>query len=167
MGARSLTVRLRRRADGAVIFELRRADGTTTWEKRAGPTAEFFAVHDLTHYAVESVLGYRDAFYGLVAKGWNLEDFGKPYPRGPLPVQALAAEVIVGCFDAQRAAHETLSASECNISARSFFEARGEASPVLVTDAELDRVRRLLSELVWRWHAAGPGDSIELAFPAE
>ena len=67
MGSTRLAVRLTRKRDGAVVLELRRADGTTTWQKRTGPTAEFFAVHDLTHYAVETVLGYRRAFYGLVA----------------------------------------------------------------------------------------------------
>jgi hypothetical protein len=161
----TLTIRLSRRPDGAVIFELRRADGTTTWQKRTGPTAEFFAVHDLTHYAVETTLGYRGAFYGLVAGGWDLSDFGSPWRRGPLPTEALAAEVIVGCFDTQRAAHERLSASQCNTAAQSYFDARRSPSPVQVSDEELDRVRSLLSDLVWRWHAATAGDSLELSFP--
>jgi hypothetical protein len=161
----ALTIRLSRRSDAAVIFELRRADGTTTWQKRTGPTAEFFAVHDLTHYAVETTLGYRGAFYGLVASGWDLSDFGAPWRHGALPVEALAAEVIVGLFDTQRAAHERLTASQCNDAARSYFEAHGSSSPVRVTDEELERVRGLLSDLVWRWHAAGPGETLELSFP--
>jgi hypothetical protein len=163
--ASALTIRLARRPDGAVLFELRRADGTTTWQKRSGPTAEYFAVHDLTHYAVETTLGFRAAFYGLVADGWDLSDFGTPWRRGPLPTEALAAEVIVGCFDTQRAAYERLSASQCNSSAHSYFAARGEPSPVHVTDEELDRVRSTLSDVVQRWHSARPGDSLELAFP--
>ena len=28
-------------------------------------------------------------FYGLVALGWDLSDFGKPWPRGPLPDETL------------------------------------------------------------------------------
>jgi hypothetical protein len=160
-----LTIRFVRRPDGAVLFELRRADGTTTWQKRSGPTAEFFAVHDLTHYAVETTLGFHRAFYGLVAEGWELSDFGTPWHRGPLAAEALAAEVIVGCFDTQRAAHEQLLASQCNSSAQSYFAARDEPSPVYVTDDQLDRVRSVLSDLVWRWHSAGPGDSLVLTFP--
>ena len=160
-----LTIRLARRPDGAVLFELRRADGSATWQKRAGPTAEFFAVHDLTHYAVESAFGFRRAFYGLVADGWDLADFGSPWRRGPLPTEALAAEVIVGCFDRQRATHEPLGASECNGAAHDYFAARGAPAPVHVTDEKLDRARSLRSDLVWRWHAAGPRDSVELTFP--
>jgi hypothetical protein len=29
--------------------------------------------------------GPAGGFYGLVAEGWNLTDFGKPWPRGPVP----------------------------------------------------------------------------------
>jgi hypothetical protein len=147
-----------------VLFELRRADGTTTWQKRTGPTAEFFAVHDLTHYAVEATLGLRDAFYGLVAAGWDLADFGTPWRRGPLPAEALAAEVIVGCFDTVRATHERLSAIQCNDAAQRFFAARGELSPVNLTDEQLDLMRNRRSDLVWRWYAARPDEPLELAF---
>ena len=161
----ALTIALARRKDGAVVFTLRRTDGTTTWQKRAGPTAEFFAVHDLTHYAVETELDFRRAFYGLVAEGWALADFGTPWPRGPLPLEALPAEVIVGCFDAARAAGERLTADACNASAATYFATAGVASAVSVSDEDLDRVRARLSDLVWRWHALPPGETMELAWP--
>jgi hypothetical protein len=158
----ALTIALTRRRDGAVVFSLRRADGTTTWQKRVGPTAEFFAVHDLTHYAVEAELGFERAFYGLVAEGWALTDFGTPWPRGSLPSEALPAEVIVGCFDTARAAGERLTAEACNASAAAYFANAGVVSPVSLTDAALDRVRTRLSELVWRWQALPPGETMEL-----
>ena len=148
-----------------MVFELRRADGTTTWQKRAGPTADFFAIHDLTHYAVETELGFRRAFYGLVAEGWDLSDFGTPWPRGPLPGEALPAEVIVGCFDTARAAHAPLTAEECNASAARYFANAGLPSPVSVTDDALGRIRDRLSNLLWRWHALPPRESLEISFP--
>jgi hypothetical protein len=163
----ALTIALTRRPDGAVVFSLRRANGTTTWQKRVGPTAEFFAVHDLTHYAVETELRFQRAFYGLVAEGWELTDFGRPWPRGPMPPDALPAEVIVGCFDAARAAGERLTAEACNASAAAYFANAGVPSPVSVTDEGLDRVRARLSELVWKWQALPPGATMELEFPDE
>jgi hypothetical protein len=166
MGPVSLAVRLTRKRDGAVVLELRRADGTSTWQKRIGPTAEFFAVHDLTHYAVETVLGYRRAFYGLVAEGWDLGDFGQPWPRGPLPDDALPAEVIVGCFDRQRAAGAPFTADDCNATAASYFSNAGRSSPVSVTEDDLSRVHARMSELVWRWQALPAGETLELSFPA-
>jgi len=165
MAASTLTIRLNRRPDGAVVFELRRADGTTTWQKRSGTTAEFFAIHDLTHFAVESTLGFSRAFYGLVAEGWELADFGHPWPRGPLPAEAVPAEVIVGCFDTARAAGEPLTAERCNATAASYFANAGQSSPVHVRDAELDAIRARLSDLVRRWQALATADSLELTFP--
>ena len=164
MRASTLTIRLERRTDGAVIFELRRADGTSTWQKRTGPTAEFFAIHDLTHYAVETTLRLDAAFYGLVSAGWELDDFGNGWPRGPLPAEALAAEVIVGRLDAHRAG-QPLTAAVCNDAARDYFAERGITAPVQVTDSQLDAVRARLSDLVSRWRATAPGERIELPFP--
>jgi hypothetical protein len=162
----ALTIALTRRPDGAVVFSLRRADGTTTWQKRVGPSAEFFAVHDLTHYAVETELRFERAFYGLVAEGWNLTDFGRPWPRGPLPPEALPAELIVGYLDTARASGERLTAAVCNSSAAAYFANAGVPTPpVAVTDAALDRIRARLSELVWRWQALPPGETMELDFP--
>jgi hypothetical protein len=161
-----LTIRLSRRRDGAVVFELVRADGSRTWQKRTGPTAEFFAVHDLTHYAVETVLGYARGFYGLVAEGWDLDDFGHPWPRGPLPDDALPVEVIVGCLDTQRGAGAPLTAADCNASAAAYFANAGRPSPVNLTDEELSRVQERVSNLAWRWHALSPGNSLELGFPS-
>ncbi len=161
-----LTIRLTRKADGAIVFELRRPDGTTTWQKRAGPAAEFFAVHDLTHYAVESELGFERAFYGLVAEGWDLTDFGTPWPRGPLPPEALPAELIVGYLDTARASHEPLSAEACNEAAARYFEGARIPAHVAVSEDALARVRERLAALVWQWHALPPRESLELSFPA-
>jgi len=49
-----------------------RDDGSSTWQK----SSDYFAYHDLIHYAVETTLGFRDAFLGLVAKGKGLDEFG-------------------------------------------------------------------------------------------
>ena len=164
MGRGPLAIRLRRRTDGAVLFELERADGTRTWQKRTGATADFFAVHDLTHYAVETELGFGRGFYGLVAEGWDLADFGTPWPRGPLPPEALPAEVIVGCFDTARAARSPLTADDCNASVASYFRNAGLPIPPPVTMEALDRIRERLSELVWRWHAVPPDGMLQLEF---
>jgi hypothetical protein len=53
-------------------------------------------VHDLTHYAVEKVLGMQDAFYGRLARGVTLaqlSDTSAPWPEGS---ELALAETIVG-----------------------------------------------------------------------
>ncbi|MBA3672371.1 MAG: hypothetical protein H0W68_10185 [Gemmatimonadaceae bacterium] len=161
----TLVIRLTRRTDGSIVLDLRRPDGTITWQRRTGPTAEFFAVHDLTHYAVETVLGYHSAFYGLVAAGWELDDFGTPWPRGPLPADALPAELIVGMFDTERASGVRLAADAFNDSAASWFSNEGAPSRVRISDGQLAEMRETLASLVGRWTSLLPGETMELRFP--
>lgn len=70
-----LRVQLTKRVGGGVLNCIR-ADGTVTWQTQDGPPGLFFPYHDLTHYAVEIVLGFRHAFYGLLADGWTIDDTG-------------------------------------------------------------------------------------------
>ena len=50
-------------------------------ESGARPSSPFAS---LTHFAVETTLGYAHGFYGLVADGWDIADFAAPWPSGPL-----------------------------------------------------------------------------------
>lgn len=161
-----LTLRWTRRADGDVVFTCTRPDGTSTWQRHHGPRAAFFAVHDLTHYAVERELGARRGFYGLVAEGWALEDFGAPWPRGPLPPEAAAVELLVGFLDLERASRATGSAAELEAHASTWYAEHGaeRASWRPLDDATLERVRVARDALVGRWWAVPPGGTFELAF---
>ena len=77
-----LFIRIKKKSDGSAALSCLRSDGSVTWQRQDGALGRFFPLHDLTHYAVESELGHSRGFYGLVAGGWNLTDFGKPWPRG-------------------------------------------------------------------------------------
>jgi len=112
-----LIIRIKKKADGSAALSCERADGSVTWQRQDGQQGRFFPLHDLTHYAVESVLGGRRGFYSFVAQGWNLTDFGVPWPRGPLPVDALTLELVVGFLDRERAAGVEWSAADFNESA--------------------------------------------------
>ena len=85
-----LLIRMKKHPDGRASLTCVRADGTSTWQTPKAAQGHFFAQHDLTHYAVETILGCRQGFYGLLADGWNITDFGVPWPRGPMPAEALA-----------------------------------------------------------------------------
>src|ERR1700737_2708676 len=97
--AQRIVIRIKKGRDGRTPRGCTRADGTTTWQRQEGAQATFFPKHDLTHYAVETALGHREGFYGLVSAGWDFSDFGSPWPRGRLPVEASISEMIVGLFD--------------------------------------------------------------------
>ena len=165
-----MQIRLKHHADGAVSLTCTRTDGSTTWQRFTGPTAMVMPVHDLTHYAVESTLGFTRGFYGLVAEGWAIQDFAKPWPRGPIPDEAREVELIVGFFDAERREGVTWNADEFAAHAAVFIaaaEARGKTAPSAVrlpTAEQLVAVRAVCAELLTRWFAVEPGGELVLEF---
>jgi hypothetical protein len=167
MSTPRLTIRLKKNADDSAALSCTRADGTVTWQRQQGAQGQFFPRHDLTHYAVESVLGFTDAFYGLIAGGWDISHFAPPWPSGRLTPQAAAAELIVGFLDAERAAGVQWAAVDFNDKAALHYAARGvDAAPPTITDDELARIRQRRAELFERWGAVPAGSTLELTFPA-
>jgi hypothetical protein len=160
-----MKIRITKRADGGSVLSCTRNDGTVTWQRQRGKNAVFFPLHDLTHYAVESTLGHEAGFYGLVAEGWDIGDFGSPWPRGPMPDDALASELIVGFLDAERAGGVTWTAADLNEKA-ALYNAEHDRPPKwkALTDDDLTRVRSAARELIARWRALDPGEMIELQF---
>ena len=161
----ALTIRIKKHRDGTAALTCTRADGTATWQRQLGAQARFFPRHDLTHYAVETVLGHRRGFYGLVAEGWDLADFGTPWPRGPIPADAEPAELIVGFLDLERASGERWTAADLNAKIALHYQARGTfGTAPAITDDELARIRQLRSELFARWDSVPEGEALELMF---
>ena len=163
-GTRRILVRIKKGTDGRTSFICERADGTTTWQRQEGGQARFFPRHDLTHYAVETVLGHRQGFYGLVAAGWDLSDFGSPWPRGELPKVANLSEMIVGFLDLERATGQMISAGEINDQLTRYAEENGLTATDPLSEEDLSRVRKKRGELFAQWDAVRPGDALELEF---
>ena len=161
---RRIVVRIKKGTDGRTSLSCERADGTTTWQRQQGGQARFFPRHDLTHYAVETVLGHGNGFYGLVAAGWDLSDFGTPWPRGEIPKDANVTEIIVGFFDRERASGQMGTAEEINDQLTEFAEENGLPVPAPLSEEDLSRVRKRRGELFVQWDAVRPGDTLELAF---
>jgi hypothetical protein len=162
--ARPLTIRIKKGADGRTALSCVRGDGTTTWQRQEGAQAGFFPRHDLTHYAVETALGHRQGFYGLVAAGWDLSDFGRPWPRGELPKEANLTELIVGFFDRERASGQMGAAEDLNLELAEFCAENALSPPAKLSEDDLSRVRQKRGELFVRWDSVEPGESLELSF---
>ncbi|MEY2482602.1 MAG: hypothetical protein QOK24_1130 [Verrucomicrobiota bacterium] len=151
--------------DGGALLGCVRADSSKTWQKQRGDRAAFFPLHDLTHYAVETELGFAHGFYGLIAAGWDIEDTTGKGTRGSLPNEALEVEYMVGALGAERAGDAISTAEEFNQLAATFAHARGMPEPRALTDEELARVRARIDELFLRWRTLQPGATLELVFP--
>jgi hypothetical protein len=163
-----LLIRIKKNKDGSASLSCIRRDGSTTWQRQDGKLGAFFPPHDLTHYAVERTLGYSNAFYGLIADGWELADFAAPAAdrRGPIPREAGEVEVFVGVLDLERSLLQRFSTAEFNDQARFAADWQGSKGfvPRELTDDELSRVRAARAEVFARWAAVEPGSALELPF---
>src|ERR1019366_5803973 len=145
-----MRVQITKKADGSGVLRCVRADGSTAWQKQTDRHAAFFALHDLTHFAVESTLGYRRGFFGLITEGWAIEDTTGKASRGPLPPEAVEVERIVGMFDTERGSGVLLTAEDFN----------GHIARRL-TETEIARVRACRGDLFSRWFAVEPGGTLD------
>ncbi len=165
MNLPSLKIRLKHRSDGSAAITCERGDGSVTWQRQEGSLGLVFPAHDLTHYAVESTLGYNYGFFGLVADGWEFSDFASPWPRGPVPKEALEVELIVGLLDMRRRMMTDWTAAELLEQAKLYVEGRGDkvALPVL-TEQMLSRVCEARRDVFARWARTQAGETLELLF---
>lgn len=147
-----MLIQIVKRADGGGVLRCVRDDGSVTWQKQ-GRHAPFFALHDLTHYAVETTLGFERGFFGLVAEGWDVEDTTGKGARGRLPEEAGEVERIVGLFDAERASGVIWTVDEFN-----------QYAPRL-TEEDIAKVKAKRSELFERWFALPADATLDLVYP--
>jgi len=147
-----LRIEILKPPNGAGVLRCTRQDGSVTWQKQMRQSP-YFALHDLMHYAVESALGYRHGFFGLIAGGWDIEDTGGKGVRGVLPSEAMEVEQIVGLFQGEQTSSTLWTTEQFNTFA-----------PRPLTDTDIRNVRRLRRELFERWFAIPPGDKLELRF---
>lgn len=152
-----MLVQITKRADGAGLLRCVRDDGSATWQKLPERHASHFAYHDLTHFAVETTLGYTQGFFGLVAGGWDIEDTTGKGSRGSLPPEAGEVEGLVGLLDTERASVVQWTEEEL----REFGGSAG--ARVRMDDLAAIRMRR--NELFLEWFNVPVGGVLELQFP--
>ncbi|MGI8432294.1 MAG: hypothetical protein ACR2MW_08405 [Chthoniobacterales bacterium] len=164
-----LRVRLKRAPDGSAVLTAIRADGSSTLQRQLGPRGQFFPTHDLTHYAVETVLGYREGFFGLIAEGWEISDFAPPFPRGSIPSKAREVEIVVSLIDTGRPDAAGWTAGEFREQGELYVASRRATGKdpgdmAAVSDEDLDRIYALRGELLERWAATKAGETLDLVF---
>lgn len=150
-----MLIEIVKRADGVGVLRCTRDDGTVAWQKQERH-GQFFALHDITHYVVETTLGLREAFFGLINKGWEIDDTTGKGSRGPLPPDAGVAEYIVGLLDAERASGATWTLED-------FQQAIPAGIPKPSTEA-IVAIRQRRAELFEQWASVPVGQVLELRF---
>ena len=134
-----LRVQFTKRTDGSVVLRCLRRDGSATWQRHE-KQATFFSFHDLSHFAVETTLGFRSGFYGLIADGWDIPDTSGKGKRGKLPAASVLVEHVVGLLDRERIGGASLlSAAEFNAQIDEMAGVDPTRQPL--TDTQLVNVR--------------------------
>jgi len=160
-----LLIRIKKKTDGSAALTCTRADGSVTWQRQDGQLGRVFPLHDLTHYAVETILGFNQAFFGLLAEGWDVSDFGKESTRGKAPEQAILAELIVGFFDLERITSHPGTLDDFNEKIVTWYRDNHRPAPAFrLTQSDIDKIRSLRSEVFAKWQALPPGDALEIPF---
>ncbi len=157
-----MTIRFTKGGDKPDTLTCRRGDGSCTWT-----ALNLAAGHDLGHYAIETTLGFRDAFFGLIAQGWAIQDFGRPDPetgRKPaVPPEAMQAEVLAGLLDLERRSDHPPTFPAFEEMLTSACAGLGLPAPALGA-AELMAIRARHTALLRRWADLTEGTALELDF---
>jgi hypothetical protein len=159
-----MRVQFTKRNDGGVVIQVFRANGSTTW-RRYDKHAVFFSYHDLTHFAVETTLGFQWGFFGLIADGWDIADTEGKGPRGKPPLESILVEFIVGLFSGERVGgNPALTSEEFNKQLRQMAAPNNSPIGREFSVQELDATRECIRELHDRWAVLPTGATLELTF---
>jgi hypothetical protein len=158
-----------------------RRDGSRTWTKLHAA----LPIHDITHFAVETTLNARNGFFGLLAQGWDITDFGIPEKRSAMPLEALWIEHVVGIIwrefltrdvapynEFAAAISESVTSLRENLARdakrlRPHAEYSDEEIELLsrgISEAERAAIMNRISELAGEWARVGRGEVMEIAF---
>ena len=66
-----MLIRITKNTDKPHILKYIRDNGTNTWIH----ADDFFIQHDISHFALETILTYKTAFNGMINSGMNITDF--------------------------------------------------------------------------------------------
>lgn len=160
-----ITLRFKKVADAASRLTGVRADGSFT-TTRIGTATGFGPVHDLSHYVVESEFGFTNGFLGLLAQGWNVEDFDHEAAK-QLPDEAFWAEIIAGELSRQAMMNQWQDAADFQWSVEVVFEGTGRRPAPPVTRKRLASMRAALEALRAQWDALPVNETLELRFPPD
>lgn len=160
-----LKIHIKKSKNKPSILTCIRTDNTTTYSKLY-PNLE---IHDIAHFIVESHLQYKNAFYGLLAQGFNIQDFELPIGKRPedlipknLAPEALTTEHIVNLLQV-----EYINSKEDIDFIKLLTEIlKGNQLPFpnKLTNKLLSSIRKDLLKQMNLWNKMGFEDHLQLVF---
>ena len=142
------------------IIKYIRDNGTETWMY----SDDFFIRHDLSHFALEKILGYTTAFNGMINNGMDIKDFENREKRATLTVTAEAyyAENMANLFLMEIVQGNL---NDFNAVQQTTFELLQLSFPkIMIPDGKLNEIRLYLQQLLQQWKELPAGETLELSF---
>jgi hypothetical protein len=158
-----LAIRIQKGRDGPDVLACTRSDGTRTWQR----LQRGIPIHDLTHFAVEKVLGLRDGFFGLIGRGSDITAFAQAEKRDELPPAAAWEEYVVSLLLTELSDGIERDAGEFDMTLSAMLAGRAEPARRTIAGDELASIRALVRELAARWRGLEPGGAIALELECE
>jgi hypothetical protein len=155
-----MRVRFKKAADGRHSLSCERNDGSRTWTH----LQPAIVTHDFVHWALETTLGVKAGFWGLIARGYDLRAFMEPGATKMLPEEAAWTEFAVGSIWRDSWGQPPLDADGVIEELAVRAEMHGWKTARSITPDELARIRAAVADLSYRWLAVEPGGALELAF---
>jgi hypothetical protein len=160
-----LIIHLKKGSTKPSTLTCQRDDGSTTYSK----LVENFEIHDIAHYVVEQNLGFKNAFYGLLAQGYDIGDFQLPKNERPFALlpknlhpEALFTEHLVNLLliDSIQVAPKN---DILNILKKILSENNLPFMAVL-TSEKLSKIKDGLERQMTQWNRLLPNKKLELIF---
>jgi hypothetical protein len=153
-------IQIKKRANSKHIISYVR-DGLETYWIEAD---NFLVLHDLCHFVIETTLGYKSAFWGLVNSGINPSDFEDKEKRDRLNLsnEAWYAEHLANLFLIEYAQGTFENINE--VFKQCMLEHNPNVAIIQFSDAEIEAIRTSLHQLIDAWNHVKDGSYLTLDF---
>jgi hypothetical protein len=125
---------------------------------------DFLVLHDLCHYAIESTLQYKNAFWGLIAKGINPSVFENKETRDALDLanEAWYAEHLANLLliEFTQGKFEDINA----MLEQSLRQQNSRIPTIQFSNIVVEEIRALLHTLIENWRSVKEDDNLSLNF---
>lgn len=148
-----------KRDEGKHIISCKRKNGTETWMY----ITSFFVIHDICHYAVETKLGMKSAFYGMLAAGTSISDFELPKEQRSfsLTEEAICAEHLVNLLTIEYTQGRMDSFTEMFTNS---YKMADELFISMLKNRKLGEIRNDFEHLAHQWNELEAGGKLKLDF---
>lgn len=125
---------------------------------------DFLILHDLSHYAIETQLGYQSAFWGLIKSGIHPSVFENKEVRDKILIsnEAWYAECLANLFLMELTQGELEDFNE--VLQQSVKQMNKNIPELQLTANQINDIRDYYKQLVNQWKALEPDQTMELIF---